>query len=652
MPRARRARVPVVVTVVVVLAAIAAGAGYVYLRLKDNADVAALRRTTDGFAAAWGGGRLATVAYTGARPDAVAADAQAVFADLTPAATDRPATVTVSAVDRDPQHHDRARAVLHVTWHLDGAHSWVYDTTVGLSRHDGAWRVDFAPAMLLTGLQPGEVLVTARTTPPRAPILGARDDVLVTERPVVFVGVQPGRTTDVTATSVALGGLLGVDAAALAKRVRAAKPSAFVDVITLRRADYDALRARLQPIKGAVFREGSLALAPTADFARALLGSVGAPTAEIVKTSAGRVHAGDLTGLSGLQRTYDQRLAGAAGLQVRRVPAPRASPAGTPSNRPAETVFEVAPLPGQPVRLTLDARVQAAAESALAAAPKPAGLVAVRVGTGEVLAVANGGPGAAGYDRALLGRYPPGSTFKIASGYALLADGLTPGSPVPCPPSVTVNGKVFTNAEHEVLGLVPFHVDFAKSCNAAFVGSAGRITAAQLSSAAAALGYGAAGGVGVEAFGGSVPQRATPVEHAADMIGQGTVLASPLTVATVSASVASGRLAPPVLVRDPPATVPAATAPLSARAVGGVRLMMREVVTSGTGTALAGVPGGQVRGKTGTAEFGSANPPHSHAWFTGYQGDVAFAVIVEDGGFGAKAAAPLAAAFLRSLAEG
>ena len=77
---------------------------------------------------------------------------------------------------------------------------------------------------------------------------------------------------------------------------------------------------------------------------------------------------------------------------------------------------------------------------------------------------------------------------------------------------------------------------------------------------------------------------------------------------------------------------------------------MRGVVTGGTGTALKSVPGGPVHGKTGTAEYGRGTPPPTHAWFTGYQGDVAFAVVVEGGGFGATTAAPLAAAFLTSLA--
>ena len=56
-----------------------------------------------------------------------------------------------------------------------------------------------------------------------------------------------------------------------------------------------------------------------------------------------------------------------------------------------------------------------------------------------------------------------------------------------------------------------------------------------------------------------------------------------------------------------------------------------------------------VFGKTGTAEFGSARSPRAHAWFVGYRGDLAFAVLVEGGGVGADASAPIANAFLRNL---
>ena len=75
---------------------------------------------------------------------------------------------------------------------------------------------------------------------------------------------------------------------------------------------------------------------------------------------------------------------------------------------------------------------------------------------------------------------------------------------------------------------------------------------------------------------------------------------------------------------------------------------MRLVVTSGTGTE-ANVAGEPVHGKTGTAEFGTRQPPETHAWFVGFRSNLAFAVFVEGGGFGGEVAAPLAARFLRSL---
>jgi len=164
------------------------------------------------------------------------------------------------------------------------------------------------------------------------------------------------------------------------------------------------------------------------------------------------------------------------------------------------------------------------------------------------------------------------------------------------------------------------------------------------------------------------------VAHAASMIGQSKVLASPLTVAGASAAVASGTWHAPTLVlngtassttssddsadsSDASASAESSTSTdvdpveLDASAVKTLRTLMRKVVTGGTATALDSVPGGDVYGKTGTAEYGSDNPPKTHGWFTGYQGDIAFAVVVEDGGFGAESAVPLVKKFLTALAS-
>jgi cell division protein FtsI/penicillin-binding protein 2 len=75
---------------------------------------------------------------------------------------------------------------------------------------------------------------------------------------------------------------------------------------------------------------------------------------------------------------------------------------------------------------------------------------------------------------------------------------------------------------------------------------------------------------------------------------------------------------------------------------------MSAVVNEGTGTG-AKVPGKPVAGKTGTAEFGNDRPPKTHAWFVGFSGEYAFAVLVEDGGVGGQVAAPIAAKLVAGL---
>ena len=107
---------------------------------------------------------------------------------------------------------------------------------------------------------------------------------------------------------------------------------------------------------------------------------------------------------------------------------------------------------------------------------------------------------------------------------------------------------------------------------------------------------------------------------------------------------------PPVLVTDPTTPSPPLAQPappLPPGAAGTLAQLMLGVVTGGTGTA-ANVPGAPVFGKTGTAEFGSGQPPQTHAWFIGYRGDVSFAVLVEGGGVGGEVAAPIAANFLKA----
>ena len=145
-----------------------------------------------------------------------------------------------------------------------------------------------------------------------------------------------------------------------------------------------------------------------------------------------------------------------------------------------------------------------------------------------------------------------------------------------------------------------------------------------------------------------VPAPSDRADLAAEAFGQGRVTASPLQMALVAATVAEGRWRQPRLVSEGDGGSPAeAPEPLDAKVAGTLRTLMRQVVTEGT-AAPAGLPG-KVSGKTGTAEFGTGDPLPTHAWFIGFRGDLAFAVVVEDGGVGGRVAAPAAARFLRGL---
>ncbi|MEZ5177353.1 MAG: penicillin-binding transpeptidase domain-containing protein [Acidimicrobiales bacterium] len=603
----------------------------------DPATVAA-----DAFAAAWRRGTLAQAPVSVASGD-VAATTAIITAGLTSADQDLP-QVAVTKVARDPAASDAATATARVSWQLDGGRAWTYPVTIPLVQEgtgDAArWVVAWTPSVVEPSLQPGEVIATKRLTAERGRIVDGTGTVLSgAATGTVTVGIRKSRTTDPAGTARTVAALTGVDEAELVAKVAAAGPDDFVEVITLPRPDYDEIRAQIQPLPGTVFREDDDGSALPKSYARALLGTTGPADADAAAASGGRVVVGDVVGLSGLQASQDAALAGTPGVVVEAV-----GTGDVPTRRALKT-FEATP--GRDVVVTLDQEVQQAADAAVATTATPSALVAIRVSTGDVLAVANGPANASAYNRALIGRYPPGSTFKVASGLALLLKGITPDTPVPCPATIVV-GKEFRNASGEVLGTVPFRTDFAESCNTAFVGESERVTPQELTATAALLGYRDLD-IGIPVRGGSVPGEAGVTEHAANMIGQGKVEASPFVVALASASVANGSSVQPRLIVDP-GVEPEPGAPLPPEQVVQLRELMRAVVTSGTGTAVRGIPGGDVYGKTGTAEYGDEDPPKTHAWFTGYQGDVAFAVLVEDGSFGGSVAAPVAARFLTDLA--
>ncbi|MGE5830677.1 MAG: penicillin-binding transpeptidase domain-containing protein [Micromonosporaceae bacterium] len=601
------------------------------------------------FLAGWSAGTLDKVGFLDANGAPIAAaDVATQIKSLGGDLANRPITL---AAGRPSERGDDATATVNVAWAATDRVTWRYQTTVRMHRKDGAWRVVWTPSTVQADLKAGDALALRVLPATRAGILDGAGEAIITARPVVVVGVEPRRITDAPkliadlAAAFAVAGV-DVDLADLPARIAAAKPDAFVEVVTLRREIYDGIRARIHDLAGTAFREETRQLAPSRTFARALLGTVGPVLKEQLDAHPGRYQVGDEVGQSGLQEEYDDQLRGTPGVSI--LVTARAGATEATSGTEHE-VFRTEPAAGPPLATTLDQRVQNAADAALAHQPLRAAVVAVRVSDGAILAVANG-PNGSDLNLALTARVPPGSTFKMVTALGLLdAAALTLDTPVNCPGTFTVEGRTFTNANNFALGVVPFRVDFAKSCNTAFASLAPKLGPDGLARAAASVGVGVPWQLGTEAFTGSVATNATPVEAAAAAFGQGTTQVSPVALAVAAASVARGTWLPPRLVisagAGPPSANPVA---LNPAAVTALRTMMREVVTGGTGVALLDVPGDPVYAKTGTAEYDNV-PAHTHAWTIGWRGPVAFAVFVEQGGASTSTAVPIAEAFLRAL---
>jgi cell division protein FtsI/penicillin-binding protein 2/cell division protein FtsW (lipid II flippase) len=325
------------------------------------------------------------------------------------------------------------------------------------------------------------------------------------------------------------------------------------------------------------------------------------------------------------------------------------------------------------VRLTLDIRLQLRAREILERRLREAGdqkgaLVVMNASTGEVLAMVSApAPDPPGVrtapptpdellDRARYGQYPPGSTFKLVTAIAALrSDAQLVHRTYQCRPlgdgrcgNVIPgwNRPIKDDIGDHAHGTIDMERAIAVSCNAYFAQlGVHDVGSKLLAETASAMGI----------------STGTPAELRKSLpfaaYGQGEVLISPFKMARVSAAIAAGgRMPQGRWIEDdsnprtdaPLEVVPEAQAAFLARA-------MRRVVTEGTARGAMAGSAIDFAGKTGTAQLDEGQP---HSWFTGfapYDGDpsrrLAFAVLVEHGGYGARTAAPIAREVMEAAHE-
>lgn len=413
--------------------------------------------------------------------------------------------------------------------------------------------------------------------------------------------------------------------------------------------------------------------------------------------SDGEYRAGDLIGQYGLEKEFEPLLKGNRARKLVEVDA---------LGRELKVLQNENFIPGYSLVLTLDQDIQMLAEELLR--DKRGAIVVLKPKTGEVLALTshpNFDPNlfASGIsrkdwkelitnrryplqNRAIQGLYPPGSVFKIVMATAALEEGIIqPNTTFHCPGYFPFGGRSFRCWRKQGHGTVSIHRALVESCDVFFYQVGRRLGIDSIARYSSAYGFGKP--IGLELAhekGGTVPSTAWkrrvlrqpwyPGETISVSIGQGYNQMTPLQIANMVATVANGgKLYRPFLIKrveTPSGKVVKENSPqlvhtlsVQPKNLAIVQQGLWGVVNEPGGTAgraRPSIPGVEMAGKTGTAQVISLakskedrtknEEEEDHAWFVAYApfGDpqLAMAVLVENGGHGGSAAAPIAKAIV------
>ena len=404
---------------------------------------------------------------------------------------------------------------------------------------------------------------------------------------------------------------------------------------------------------------------------------------------------GDFIGKLGVERSYEKELRGEKGMRIM-----LRDVHGRTQGHYQNGKYDKAPVPGKDVTLSIDLDLQALAERLLEG--KLGAIVAIEPSTGQILCMASSptydprltvGRNRGKYhqqlsrdpmrpllNRAIMGTYPPGSTFKITQALMGLQEGsITPEIAFPCHHGFNYKGlHLGCHGHASPINLVPA---IGTSCNAYFCWNLYRMFSNKRKYGSVQnamncwkdhmvdMGFGYKLGIDLPGESrGMIPNANYYDDHyrkswnaltvISISIGQGEVTATPLQIANLAATVANrGHYYVPHIVRsirggqiDSLYTHPHHTT-INPRWYNYAVAGMRKAVLSGT-CHVANIPGIEVCGKTGTAQ----NRGHDHSAFMGFapmtSPRIAVVAYIENGGFGAVYGVPIGALIMEQYLNG
>lgn len=526
---------------------------------------------------------------------------------------------------------------------------------------------------------------------PRGTLTDRNGRILAENKPAFKIVVTMGPTAFIENISGPLASLLGIDESEI--RQKLSKPRAAYQPVTIKPKatfeDVAAVEARRREMPEVSVEVVPVRSYPQAKRAAHVVGRVGEVTDRQLKQPAfSDFEPGRVVGQSGLEALYNEALTGTDGL--RRV---------VVNSRGVEVaLFEDQPArAGGAVELTLASDLQGVMEEAFRNTAGSA--VALDPFTGEILGLVSSpgfdpnsfssgieksmweslarDPETPLFNRAVQGQYPPGSLFKVVVAAAGLEEGLiTPETTVFCPGYASIYGHVFKCNRPGGHGIVSLGRALGESCNVFFYQLGARLEIQRLAAYAKKFGLGGLSGVDLpNEAPGLIPDPAWkerlfkapwyPGETISVSIGQGQVLATPLQMARMMAVIANGgRLVQPHIARfvsgkPVPYEIPRSLG-LKPSTLAAIRKGLFMAVNSGGSARRAQISDLIVAGKTGSAQVVSSSKLKKdidtiqpRAWFAGFapleNPRIALAVLVDHGGSGGAAAAPVALAIFEKF---